>query len=71
MTEDIKNRLVGLGHQFENEIPVLIRKDGRIACECDFLEDGILPTFNKNHDNNCVLSKFLGTIKIVNETAND
>ena len=64
MTEDIKNRLIELGHQFKNETPILIKSDGRIACECDYVEDGILPTFHQNHDNDCVLSHFLGTIKI-------
>ena len=50
MNEDIKNRLIALGHQFENETPILIKSDGRIACECDYVEDGILPTFHQNHD---------------------
>ena len=67
MTEDIKTRLINLGHQFENEIPVLIRKDGQISCECDYVEDGVLPTFSQNHDNGCVLSNFLGSIKIINQ----
>ena len=68
MTESIENRLILLGHQVIEGEPVLVRKNGLIACECDFEENGYEPRlFEVNHENDCVLSIPFQVIKIINQ----